>query len=214
MTDCATPSFKPMTTRTPMKPKRAPDAHAFWRVKRLRELKGLTLEKLADRTGLTKSYLSKIERGVSIPSIATALSLAEAFEVPVGDLFGVKALSNDFLIVRKDQRKPFNGRREGGSDYHYEAIAPGMAHGLYEAFIMRPPRDTASTRSNFQHGGQEMIFVLRGKIEISLPHEKLILNPGDCIIFNARLPHRSRSTGPQQAEALVIVTNNKAELTL
>jgi len=116
------------------------------------------------------------------------------------------------LIVRKNQRKPFNGRKGEGTGYKYEAIAPGVAHGLFETFVMRPPFETSSSQLNFQHGGQEMIFVLRGQMEISLPHEKVVLQSGDCIMFSGRLPHRSFSIGTQQAEALVIVTSEKAQL--
>lgn len=189
----------------------APEPHTFWRLKRLREFRNLTLEALASRTGLTKSYLSKVERGISVPSIATAMKLAEAFEVAVGDLFGVNAQSNDFVVVRKKERKPFNGRRGQGAGYHYEAIAPGVTHGLFGAFVMQPSFDDAS-RASFEHDGEEMIFVLRGKIEMSLPNQKVTLESGDCVIFSGRLPHRSQSIGKQQAEALVIVTNDKARL--
>src|SRR6266705_2915867 len=112
--------------------------HAFWRLKRLRELKGLTLEQLAERTGLTKSYLSKVERGVSVPSISTALKFAEAFQVSVGELFGVNSQENDYSVVRKNQRKPFNrgGQRAG---YRYEAVAPGLTHGFFDAFVVSAP---------------------------------------------------------------------------
>jgi transcriptional regulator with XRE-family HTH domain len=63
------------------------ETHAFWRLKRLREVKGVTLEDLAQQTGLTKSFLSKVERGVSMPSIATVLKIADAFKVSAGNLF-------------------------------------------------------------------------------------------------------------------------------
>ena len=187
------------------------EPHAFWRLKRLRELKNLTLEALASHTGLTKSYLSKVERGIAVPSIATAMKLAEAFEVAVGDLIGVSAQSRDFVVVRKGDRKPFNGRRGQGAGYRYEAISPGVTHALFEAFVMQPPPGGAG-RASFEHGGEEMIFVLKGKIEMSLPNQRVVLEPGDCIVFNGRLPHSSLSIGKQQAEALVIVTNDKAAL--
>jgi len=186
------------------------EPHAFWRLKRLRDLKGLTLEALAARTGLTKSYLSKVERGRSVPSIATAMKIAQAFEVAVGDLFGTGDSSRDFAIVRKHQRKPFNRRAGQHAGYHYEAIAPGVTHGLFEAFVMQPPPDGAPARETFEHGGEDMIFVLKGKIELALPNHKVILDVGDCVVFDGYLPHRSASVGKQQAEALVIVTSSKA----
>ena len=185
------------------------EPHAFWRVKRLRELRGLTLEQLAQRTRLTKSFLSKIERGVSVPSIATALSLAEAFDVRVGDLFGSAAVPGDFVVVRRQQRKAFNRRNGEQAGYRYEAIAPGAAHGLFEAFVMQPPFQVSSREKRFEHAGQEMIFVLSGKIEVSLPQENIVLNTGDCITFSGRLPHQSRSVGKGLAEALVLVTNER-----
>lgn len=197
-----------MPQRTRLSRTTAPNP--FWRLKRLRELKGLTLDQLAMRAGLTKSYLSKVERGISVPSIATALKLSDAFEVAIGDLLGVSTPASDFVVVRKSQRKPFGGRKGEKAGYRYEAIAPSITHGLFEAFVMQPPLEEPRGLKRFQHGGQEMIFVLKGKIEVAFPHHTTVLAPGDSILFSGRLPHRSLSVGTQHAEALVIVTNDKA----
>ena len=182
--------------------------HAFWRVKRLRELKGVTLEQLAERTGLTKSYLSKVERGVSVPSVATALKLADAFEVGIGDLFGMSAPEKDFVVVRKDQRKPFTRKGQGVSS-RVEAITPGLAHSSIEAFITHPPRARPPDEKRVQHGGQELLFVLKGRMEMSFPHSAVRLSVGDCLIFDGRLPHYTLSIGTQPSEALIIVTSDK-----
>ncbi len=197
-------------------PKRiAAESHAFWRLKGLRELKGITLEALAQRTGLTKSYLSKVERGVSVPSIAAALKLAEAFEVGVGELFGLNAQVTDYAVVRKNERQPFSRRlqssqRDGKDDYSYEAIAPGLSPGLFEAFIMHPPRKEPP-RPKARHSGREMIFVLKGRIQVNFPHTAVKLSGGDTIAFNGQLPHHIVSLGKQRAETLVIIANDKAE---
>jgi len=186
--------------------------HAFWRVKRLRELKGLTLEKLAEQTGFTKSYLSKVERGVSVPSVATALKLADVFGVNVGNLFGVSAAGEDYVVVRKNQRKPITrlGRRSAA---RLEAITPGLAHGLFEAFIAYPPRERARSDKRVQHRGQELVFVLKGRMEMSFPHTSVKLAAGDCLLFNGRLPHHTLSVGKERAEALIIVTSDIEQVT-
>ena len=184
--------------------------HAFWRLKRLRELKGVTLEQLAGRTALTKSYLSKVERGVSVPSIATALKIADAFEVGVGDLFGATATSNDFVVVRKNARKPFPGRA-AKAGHHYEAIAPGQTHGLFETFVDHPPFEVPPNYKKAQHRGQEMIFVVKGRVDVGFPHTSVKLASGDCMVFNGQLPHRVISLKPQRAEILVIVTSGKEQ---
>ena len=189
---------------------RAPESHAFWRLKRLREVKGVTLEQLGARTGLTKSYLSKVERGISVPSIATALKLADALEVGVGDLFGVSGPDKDFVVVRKGERKPFS-RKGGNVGYRYEAIAPGQAHGLFEAFVSHPPFEEPPGYKKKQHPGQELYFVLNGKIELAFPHSLVMLSAGDCVVFSGQLPHRALSVRPQRAEALVIIVSSDKE---
>lgn len=191
--------------RKPAGPNRT---HAFWRLKRLRELKGITLEELATRTGLTKSYLSKVERGVSVPSISTALRIAEAFETGVGELFGVSASEKDFVVVRRDERKPFN-RNGANTGYRYEAIAPGQAHGLFEVFVVHPPFEEPADYKISQHSGHEMIFVVKGRIEIAFPHTSVKLSAGDCMAFSGPMPHRVLSIRPQRAEAIVIVTREE-----
>ena len=191
------------------KPAEIADSHAFWRLKRLRELKGVTLDELAERTGLTKSYLSKVERGISMPSIATALKLADAFSVSVGDLFGVDEAGRDYVLVRKGERKPFSRRPGEKIGHRYEAIAPGQAHGLFEIFVDYPPFDIVAEHKAAQHRGQEMIFVIKGKIDVSFPHTSVRLGAGDCIAFSGQTPHRILSVKPQRAEALIIVSGEK-----
>lgn len=185
-------------------------SHAFWRLKRLRELKGITLEELAARTGLTKSYLSKVERGVSVPSVSTALRLAEAFETGVADLFGVTVSNNDFVVVRKDERKPFS-RKGATNGYRYEAIAPGQTHGLFEAFVVHPPFEEPPDYKRSQHPGHEMLFVVKGRVDVLLPHTSVKLSAGDSMVFSGRMPHRVLSVRPQRAEALVVITSEKGQ---
>lgn len=75
---------------------------AFLRTHRRRA--GLTLEGLAEQTGLTKSYLSKVERGISTPSIAVALKIARVLDADVGQLFSDSMEGNAMTIVRAKDR--------------------------------------------------------------------------------------------------------------
>ena|SRR6185295_9538646 len=183
--------------------------HAFWRLKRLRESKGVTLDELAERTGLTKSYLSKVERGISVPSVATALKVAEAFEVNVGDLFGVNAPEKEYVVVRKSERKTFVRTGQKNSN-KLEAISAGLAHGLFEAFVTHPPHKRPPDDTRVRHKGHELVFVVKGQVEMSFPHASVKLDPGDCMLFNGQLPHHTLSVGKRIAEALIVVVNEPA----
>lgn len=84
------------------------------RLKLLRKKLGVTLETLAEKTGLTKSYLSKVERGLNTPSIAAALKLAKALNVQVEELFSEESDGVDgYSIVRRDQRKSLSSGDDG-----------------------------------------------------------------------------------------------------
>ncbi|MGK9522668.1 helix-turn-helix transcriptional regulator, partial [Salmonella enterica subsp. enterica] len=66
---------------------------------------GVTLESLAEKSGMTKSYLSKVERGLNTPSIAAALKLAKALNVKVEELFSEDNVSLDsYSLVRSHER--------------------------------------------------------------------------------------------------------------
>ncbi|EJT83540.1 XRE family transcriptional regulator [Pseudomonas putida S11] len=84
------------------------------RLKLLRKKLGMTLELLADKTGMTKSYLSKVERGLNTPSIAAALKLARALNVNVEELFAEEQTGqNRYSLVRHGERQALVGDGAG-----------------------------------------------------------------------------------------------------
>jgi transcriptional regulator with XRE-family HTH domain len=164
----------------------------------------MTLDQLADAAGLTKSYVSKVERGLSVPSISTALKIAGTFDLSVGQLLGETQYDDAISVVRRGERPSFM-RGGSASGYDYEMLAPNKRFKTMEPFIMRPPPKFQDDR-RFEHGGQEMIFVLSGAIELSFGGQSHKLNSGDCVYFDSHVPHRSRSLNGKVAQALVVIT--------
>jgi mannose-6-phosphate isomerase-like protein (cupin superfamily) len=168
----------------------------------------MTLYQLAERSGLTKSFVSKIERGLSVPSISTAMKLAESFLMTVGQLLGEEQYDDAVCVVRKGQRRRFM-RAGSSSGYNYEMIAAGKRFRTMEPFVMYPPTEFHHNRM-FQHPGQELIFVLSGTVEVQFADRHVLLNKDDSVYFDAHVPHRSRSVGKAPAQALVVVTLDRA----
>ncbi|MGE4239076.1 helix-turn-helix domain-containing protein [Ramlibacter sp.] len=175
------------------------------RIAALRLLNAQSLEDVASRAGLTKSYLSKLERGVSQPSIATVLKLAKAFGVPSGRLLGDSGAPTDIVVVKKGERIPFS-RTAGRAGYVYEAIAAHGADKRMTPFIMRPPLASSERLDLVTHAGEELVFVISGRLELIFKDRRFVLEAGDSVYFAAALPHRSRSLGRTRAEALVVVS--------
>jgi transcriptional regulator with XRE-family HTH domain len=187
-------------TRTPaaQSPTTLADRIAF-----LRKQRAMTLDQLANASGLTKSYLSKVERGLSVPSISTAMKIAQSLELSVGQLLGETQYQDAISIVRNGERPSFM-RGGSSSGYDYEMLAPGKQFKMMEPFIMKPPLAFQDDR-RFNHSGQEIIFVLSGQMEIEFGGVHHKLSKGDCAYFDAHVPHRSRSLNGKIAEALVVV---------
>src|SRR5262245_58029439 len=92
------------------------------RIAFLRRQQALSLEDLAQKSGLTKSFLSKLERGLSVPSISTAMALAEGLGLTVGQLMGEQEYDDAICVVRKGDRRSFM-RRGSEIGYDYEMLA-------------------------------------------------------------------------------------------
>ncbi len=175
------------------------------RIKFLRRQLGLSLESLADMSGLTKSYLSKVERGLSMPSITAALKIAGALRVDVAQLFSHTMSQDMVTVVRHDQRLKI---QRGGAvnSSELELIAAGVERKRMLPFVVTPRREFGGGPHLSGHGGEEFLFVLKGRVEIAFPDRRELLKSGDAIYFNALVPHRLRSVGSSPALALVVIS--------
>lgn len=174
----------------------------------LRKARRLSLEKLAERSGLTKSFLSKVERKVAVPSITTALKVSKALGVRVAHLLGEEADDSAILVVRKGQGDRFITGSAGVRNTH-EALAAGRSLKKMEPFLLRPASsyDPAvyDSDSVFSVAGEHFCHVVSGEIEIEFNDRIVRLTQGDSIYFDSSIPHRTRSSGVGIGEILVIV---------
>ena len=176
------------------------------RLKLLRKQLGMSLQDLAEKTDLTKSYLSKLERGLSTPSIAVAMRLSSALHVDVERLFSEEAVKDGIVLVKATDRIPL-GRRDSPMKSHYEVIV-GNATGRHNhTFIVTPASDFSKAEFK-EHEGEEFLFVHKGRIEINFASQLFVLSAGDAVYFNAQIPHKIRSLGSRPAQALVVISSS------
>ncbi|MFJ4652676.1 helix-turn-helix domain-containing protein [Nocardia sp. NPDC088792] len=171
---------------------------AFLRSHRRRA--GLSLDALAERTGLTKSYLSKIERGLSTPSIAVALRISHVLNADVGQLFSDNPDRSELMAVERSADRP---ELAPTGPAHYQLLATQIVGKAMQPFIVTP--STEPVADHTEHHGDEFVFVHKGAVEVSIPGNVITLNEGDSLYFDADTPHRLRSISPQRAEVLIVV---------
>ncbi|GLK80048.1 helix-turn-helix domain-containing protein [Methylopila turkensis] len=172
----------------------------------LRQERGLTLDRLAGMSELTRGYLSLVERGLKTPSITALLRVANALQVNIAQLFDLNAAPNVRYTLQRagDHSSPEKG-------YGLLPLATGRAAKMMEPFLMRPARSPGTIGGpRWAHGGEEMLFVVSGKIAVKLGGEEILMSQGDCLYFSGEERHEIRSLGDEQAEVLVVIASGAA----
>lgn len=179
-------------------------------IKKIRLDANMSQERLAELSGLTKGYISKIEKSDTAPPLSTLSKIANALNVDVTILTaGELELPGDIdlCIVRKGAGKKISSATLEG--YHYEALAHEKSGKNMEPFLLMPAFDE---RAIFSHDGEEFMYILEGVHEFIYDNKKYILNEGDSIYFDSRIPHTGRSIGRKRAKILAVMYSYKRNL--
>lgn len=162
---------------------------------------GMTLEVLADRVGVTKSYLSKVERGKSSPSIAIALRIAETLGVDAADIFGTpEAERPGTVTVERAARRIDPASAPLPIHDPIAAVLPGKQ---MHPFVVHP---SATGSGPVHHEGDELVYVTEGIVKLTVDDEETVLHVGDSAYFDARRPHWLTAESGGCATALVVTT--------
>lgn len=167
------------------------------RLRELRAAREWTLEELAERSGLSKPFLSRLESGTRQPSIAAVLTLARVFDVPMGSLFEMRHADDSCIVIRG---KGASARQGNGISY---VPLSGISR-----FNVQPMRIVVSPQrpgvERYQHEGEEWIYVLSGSLKLHVGEKQYDLEPGDAAHFDSRLPHRLDAGGGHDAEVILV----------
>jgi transcriptional regulator with XRE-family HTH domain len=186
-------------------PSSAPDVTAEVdvgeRLQALRRYRRATLREIAQRSGLSESFLSQVERGRSSASIASLRRIAEALGVSIADLFEPDALPGP-TVLKRDQRPALSfgilGRKL--------LLTPGPLHHL-EVFAGELEVGGSTGAEAYAHGDSEELFVVQsGTVELELGGELFELDRGDSIVYRSSTPHRVSNIGQELAEVMWIVS--------
>lgn len=181
----------------------------------LRKAQSMTLADLADASGRSVSFLSKIERGKARPSITALQEVAEALGVPVGWFFetdGPAPAEERPFIVRKGRRRKLTYSGLSGTDYmglEDHLLSASLDTQLAMGISTYAPGGTTGD-DLYTHEGEEAGIVLNGEIELTLGSDVFILHEGDSFSFSADIPHRYRNTG--KIDARIVWANTPVSL--
>ena len=178
------------------------------RIRKIRKEKNLSLQDVVDKSGLSKSLISKVENFRTIPSLPVLSRIADVLKVEVAEI--VKGINEQkkhpYIVVRKGDRETI--KRESAKGFVYESlITQNVMGSLFESFVLTLKK--GAKREPISTDGDEFLLILKGKIEFHYGREKIILEEGDSMFFNGRVPHVPENIGQDEARFLAIYLLNK-----
>ena len=166
------------------------------KIKSARTGKKLKLDQLANETGFSTDYLKKIESGKAIPPVGALLQISRALEIDSG------ALLKEPETRLESRIKAHTKRTE---NYAYTTLTPGAENKHLKAFLVtvEPRQDHKGV--GYHHEGEEFVYVLQGKLEVSVGEHINVLEAGDSLHFNSGISHNMKSISDETTELLVVI---------
>jgi transcriptional regulator with XRE-family HTH domain len=168
------------------------------RLRALRKHRGVTLEQLAETTKISVSTLSRLESGRRRPTLELLLPIARAHHVPLDELAGAPASGDPRVYPRPIHR--------GGSTWLPLTRDPG-GPAVFKQIIPPDPNPGAGPRAPSEQGaheGHEWLYVITGRLRLTLANQEFTLTAGEAAEFDTRIPHAVTNAGPEPAELLNI----------
>jgi transcriptional regulator with XRE-family HTH domain len=172
------------------------------KLRTLRLRKSMGLVELGEHTGLSAAMLSKLERGKLFPTLPTLLRIALVFGVGLEYFFTDERKRHVVAIARKKERLRFpDSPGGGGIAYNFESLDFKATERKLNAFYAEFEPITPERSRPHQHPGVELLYLISGKLELTIGPERFCLDEGDAIYFDSGVRHsyhrasKSRCTG-------------------
>jgi transcriptional regulator with XRE-family HTH domain len=172
------------------------------KIKRLRLAHHMSLGDLAEKVQTSRSFLSQLEQGKSLPSLGTLKAIADAFDVTIGSLVD-EPKEIKCPLVKSEDRPRVNQLQSG---IQIESLTYREMHKTLQPLMLTLQPGANSGYEGYVHKGQEFGYVVKGKLIVELDEEKYEMNAGDSIYFDSSRPHRFTNTSNEETVAVWVIT--------
>lgn len=168
-------------------------------IRMLREQRRLSQRELSEASGISRNALSLIERGQTSPTVSTLKGLARALSVDINAFF--QPFDESRVVFTKADQRPHLSLDQG--------VLADLGLGMFEHLVtplLLQLDPGARSGQPLAHEGQDFVFCLSGEILYLVNGRGYVLEPGDSLFFDGRLPHRFSNTGGDVATMLIILS--------
>lgn len=173
-------------------------------IKGRRREKNITVQELAARANVSKGLISQIENSRTIPSLIVLIDIIKALEIDLNDFFkNIRTNKNEhtILIKRKEDYEGFE--KEHTTGFHYSRIfSQSVSQSTVDIVLLE--LEPGASRPLVKTEAFEYKYIIKGPVEYQFNDEQVILQTGDSILFDGRLPHTPKNTTSKPVQMLVI----------
>lgn len=178
------------------------------KIKSLRTAREISVQELAERSGLSEEQVIRIENNVDIPSLAPLIKIARALGARLGTFLDDQT-ELGAVVCRKQETNDTisfsNNAMDARTHMHYSSLSKSKADRHMEPFIVEIEKVNNTEYTLSSHEGEEFIYVLEGIIEIAHGKQKYVIEAGDTIYYDSIVPHHVHGFEGQAAKILAVV---------
>ena len=168
------------------------------KMKQLRQLRKISFETLANKTGLSHRYLREIEEGKIIPPVSAVIQISKALSIDSGSFLSAEEQE----ALAKKRRESFYKRTQA---YSYKTLTPDAETKHMKAFLVTIDPRQDHKMVEYRHEGEEFLYVLKGHVEVVVGENQNLLKKGETLHFDSGIPHKLRNLSDEEAKFLVVI---------
>lgn len=170
-------------------------------LKKIREERGLSLDKLSEMTGVSKSMLRQIEIGQSNPTITTIWKIANGLRLPFTAL--IQEGRPEVILSPFKKKAPLPTPVAG---YRIYSLVPFTPERSFESYYLEVDPGTALSAEPHQANAEEQVFLMQGQLKISVQDTDYVVKQGNFINFQANCDHRYENFGDEMVIAIMLIS--------
>ncbi len=163
----------------------------------------MTIQELAERSKVSSNMISRIERGLTIPSVEILMKLADAFGMSINFFVEEAEKGSTIVHTRKGQGEPIFFFED---KHQITSLTQGIRDPSFAVFYDTLEAGCSSGEGGMVHTGEEFALVLRGRMEFVIEENHYLLEEGDSLTFKASLPHRWANLYDGQTTVMWVVS--------
>ncbi|MDH3997896.1 MAG: XRE family transcriptional regulator, partial [Desulfuromonadales bacterium] len=170
------------------------------KLKAIRLKNDMTIQELATRSKVSSNMISRVERGLTIPSVEILMKLSAVFDKSINYFVEEVSTTHEIVFTSPGQRDTTVYDDE--DNMHTESFTSGLRDPQFMSFLCTVPVSGSSGEKHMHHPGDELICLIEGQLRVVIAGETYELAPGDSLSFKSHLPHRWDNVGDIDAKII------------